>query len=828
MLNSYASRLIILLLMSVCALDAASQAAWRAAGNVKSVARQPDGVTLTLSSGARVAVTFVDSEVVRVRLAPSGKFDADWSYAVESKDRKQVQTKTAEARDAVTISSVDGTTVRITRRPFLITVLDNQGRIVVEDDSSRPASFDPETGAVESSKRRPETETYYGFGEKASAGISRHTQQLVMWNTDTYGYPIGLDPIYQSIGFFIALRHEQGEGHAYGLFQDNTYRASFDMGKTAPARYTFGAGGGELNYYILTGGRERSPKRVLRDYTELTGRTPLPPLWALGYQQSRWSYYPESRVRELARRFRAERIPADVIYLDIDYMDGYRVFTWDRTRFPDPSRLIADLRRDGFRVVTIVDPGVKVDDNYAIYRDGQAQSIFTKTADGREFQARVWPGVCAFPDFTSARAREWFGSLYKILLDDGVAGFWNDMNEPATFLTEETPKPDIYHHPGKTFPLDVRHDGDQHPDTHARYHNVYGMQMARATYEGLRRLRAAARPLVITRAGYAGVQRYSAVWTGDNVATWEHLALTIPMLTNLGVSGVALVGADVGGFSRSPTAELYARWLQAAVLTPFLRTHTEAGSKDQEPFSYGDDYTRINRRTIELRYELLPYIYSLFREHTETGAPVMRPLWFEYPSDFRTYLLDDQYLVGRDLLVAPVLEEGQTRRRVYFPKGDAWVDWWTGQRYQGGKDADVDAPVDRLPLFARVGAAIPTQPVIQHTGEMTRAPLTLKVFAGGDSASLIYEDAGDGYEFERADFRRTTVTQLKDELMFARQGSYQSTRAGTFVELIGIESEPKEVRIGDRLARDVSYDAEKKQVRFAIPDDKAFKVALIR
>ncbi|HWW76623.1 MAG TPA: TIM-barrel domain-containing protein, partial [Pyrinomonadaceae bacterium] len=337
------------LLLALLLSASAARAAWRAAGDVRAVERRADGVVLTLTSGARVAVTFRDIETVRVRLVPGGDFGRDFSYAVEPKDRKTVAADVTETRDEIRISSLNKTTVVVKRRPFLVTVLDGAGRVVVEDDPARPPSFDPETGAVETSKRRVAWEVYYGLGEKAGATVSRDTQQFVMWNTDTYAYPRGLDPIYQSIGFYVALRQEdtaqgappappgataqppnaarQKRGVSYGLFFDNTTRAYFDMGKTDPSRVTFGAAGGELNYYVFTGGQERTPKNVLRDYTDLTGRAPLPPLWALGNQQSRWSYYPEARVREVARGFRESKIPADVIYLDIDYMDGFRVFT---------------------------------------------------------------------------------------------------------------------------------------------------------------------------------------------------------------------------------------------------------------------------------------------------------------------------------------------------------------------------------------------------------------------------------------------------------------------------------------------------------------------
>jgi alpha-glucosidase len=830
----------------LCAAPTEARAAWRAVGDVRAVARQTDGVVLTLTSGARVAVTFRDLEMVRVRLAPSGTFERDFSYAVESKDRKTVAAKITETRDEIRISSLGGTTVVVKRRPFLVTVLDAEGRTVVEDDPARPHSFDPDTGAVECSKRRVEWETYYGLGEKAGVTISRDTQQFVMWNTDTYGYPRGLDPIYQSIGFYVALRQEataqrttgtptepsaRRRGVAYGLFFDNTSRTYFDMGKTEPTRVTFGAAGGELNYYVFTGGRERTPKKVLGDYTDLTGRTPLPPLWALGNQQSRWSYYPEARVREVARGFRESKVPADVIYLDIDYMDGYRVFTWNRERFPDPRKLISDLRAEGFRVVVIIDPGIKVDPEYHAYKDGQAGGHFVKTARGEELHASVWPGVCAFPDFTDARAREWFGSLYRGHLDEGIAGFWNDMNEPGVFLSDQTPKPDTYHHPMKTFPLDARHAADGAPGTHARYHNVYGMQMARSTFEGLKKLRPDARPFVLTRAGYAGVQRYSAVWTGDNVASWDHLRLSIPMLVNLGVSGVPFVGADVGGFSGNPSPELYARWLQAAALTPFLRSHSEAGSLPHEPYSYGDKFTKINRASVELRYQLLPYLYTVFHEHTYTGAPVMRPLWFEYPDDQRTYTIDDEYLVGRDLLVAPVVRESATKRGVYFPVGDDWVDWWTGKRYEGGKDAEIEAPLDRLPLFVRAGAAVPTIPVIQHTAERFKVGLTLVVVPGKDGEAQIFQDSGDGYV--HGDNRPVHVRQSAGEILVSqvptaglKVGVEEWARIKS-VELLGLTEQQRAALLkGLPPAARPDFDKDAGRLRIAVPNDPSYIIKL--
>jgi alpha-glucosidase len=357
------------------------------------------------------------------------------------------------------------------------------------------------------------------------------------------------------------------------------------------------------------------------------------------------------------------------------------------------------------------------------------------------------------------------------------------------------------------------------------------MQMARSTFEGLRRLRPDERPFVLTRAGYAGVQRYSAVWTGDNVASWDHLRLSIPMLLNLGVSGVPLVGADVGGFSGNPSPELYARWLQAAALTPFLRSHSEAGSNPHEPYSYGDELTKVNRASVELRYRLLPYLYTLFREHTETGAPVMRPLWYEYPNDQRTYTVEDQYLVGRDLLVAPVVRESARKRGVYFPAGDDWVDWWTGKRYEGGRDAEVEAPLDRLPLFARVGSAVPTIPVIQHTGERTKVSLTLVVVPGKDGESRVYQDEGDGYT--RGADRPVTVRQRAGEITVSqvptaglKVGTEEWARVKS-VELLGPTERQREALLkGLPPAARPDFDSGAGRLRIAVPNDPFYTIKL--
>jgi alpha-glucosidase len=528
---------------------------------------------------------------------------------------------------------------------------------------------------------------------------------------------------------------------------------------------------------------------------------PLPPRWSLGYHQCRYSYYPESKVRWVADTFRQKRIPADVLWLDIHYLEGYNPFTWDRQRFPDPARMIADLGRQGFRLVTIVDPHPKAQAGYAPYDTGLAGGHFVKNPDGTPYTAKVWPaqaekdpGPSVFPDFSRPAARAWWGGLYRDLLDAGVAGIWNDMNEPAVFETW-----------GHTMPLDVRHDNEGQPTDHREIHNVYGQLMTRSTYEGLRALRPQRRPFVLTRATFAGGQRWAAMWPGDSVSNWSHLRASVPMLLGMGLSGMPFVGSDIGGFAEAPSAELFTRWIQLGAFYPFMRTHTTFGTPDQEPWSYGARHEEINRRAIELRYELLPHIYNVMRESSETGLPAMRPLLLDYPADERTYGMDEQFLFGSDLLVAPVLREGVARHGVYLPAGE-WYELATGTRFEGGREHSIPVTLESVPVFARGGAFLFRQPVVQHTGEMAGQPLRVTAFPAPRSQAVFYEDAGEGFDYRQGGSARRTFTQVREGGSAriegsAVEGSWRPAPRALVIELQG-QPEPSRVLLDGRpLAR---------------------------
>ncbi|MFN2444431.1 MAG: glycoside hydrolase family 31 protein [Vicinamibacterales bacterium] len=778
--------LLLPLLLLLASSPAAAQ--WTSLGEMPAPSRVADGLAFRNAQGI-VSITAAAPDIVRVRFSPSRDFGRDHSYAIVNRTLgdPQVDLRVGRRQSHIVTPSL---TVSIQHAPFRISVADASGNDLDADDAERGIAFSGR--AVRVWKRLRDDEQVYGFGEKTGR-LNKRGRQLggysyTMWNSDTFAYETDTDPIYVSVPFYLVLRG----GRTHGIFLDNTFRSNFDVGHTSPGLMSFGAEGGELNYYLIYG---PEPKRVIQRYTEMTGRMPLPPRWVLGYHQCRYSYYPDSRVRFIAQNFRERRIPADVIWLDIHYLDGYNPFTWDRERFPDPPGLVRDLRRDGFRTVTIVDAHPKKEVGYAPYDSGLAGDHFVKNPDGSVYEAPVWPSQATkspapsvFPDFSKPAAREWWGGLYKSLTDIGIAGIWNDMNEPAVFNT-----------PTGTMPLDVRHAGEGQPTDHREIHNVYGLLMTQSTYEGLRRLRPDERPFILTRASFAGGQRWSAIWPGDNISTWEHLRATIPMLTGMGLSGLTFVGSDIGGFAGAPSAELYTRWLQAGVFYPFMRTHTTLGTPDQEPWSYGAAHEAYNRAAIELRYQLLPHIYNVMAESAVSGLPAMRPLVLEYPDDQQTWALDNAFMFGGDLLIAPVLNEAERERDVYLPKGD-WYDFWTGTRTAGGANVRTPVTLERIPIFVRGGAFIFRQPVVQHTGEMPGQPLEVHVFPAPSSEAVLYEDDGETMAHEKGQSMRRRFRQSRTDAAVtidvgAPEGPFRPA-ARSLVLWVRSEGEPRRVSSG--------------------------------
>jgi alpha-glucosidase len=768
-------------------------------GSVANFTKSETSVVFNCQDNSQVQITILSADLVRVRASFGKPIPAkDHSWAIAKTEWVTPRWSLSETSEAVLITT-DELEVLVRRSPLLVEFRNAKTHAVINSDQQPMAYdakgllkemlFDSRGTFVAAAKKLGFDEHFYGLGEKA-ARLDKRRSSFVNWNSDTPGYLEGRDPIYQTVPFYTGLQN----GSAYGIFFDNSYRSYFDFGKSSQQRVWFGAEGGELNYYFFYG---PSLKKILNRYADLTGHMPLPPLWALGNQQSRWSYYPDTMVEQVVSEYRKHDLPLDVVHLDIDYMQGYRVFTWDRNRFPDPKALTEKLARQGVKLITIVDPGVKhqqvakstaqitsitpelepQDPRYYVFEQGLQNNYFQKRENGDLFIPKVWPGESVFVDYTLPAAREWWGGLHRAYTDNGVAGIWNDMNEPSDFVDQS----------GKN-QMDVVSYDEGEKSTHAKNRNVFALLMARATYEGLERLRPNQRPYVITRAAYAGIQRYSTMWIGDTNSTWEALGLNIPMFTSLGLSGEPFVGSDVGGFMGRGSGELLTRAYQVSFLAPFCRNHKVIDGYDQEPWRFGKYYEDIIRRYLKLRYQLLPFLYTTLEEAHQTGTPLFRPLVLNYQDDSNTYDLDDEFMIGNDLLVAPVVKPDVTRRLVYLPKG-TWYDFWTNKKYEGGTMFSAEAPLETVPMFVRSGAIIPMGPEMSYTGEKPQDPITFNIYPDnqGSASMTLYEDDGVSPAYKQAGFRRTSVTVRRVGLSYvvtagAPQGSYNpGTRKFSFV-----------------------------------------------
>lgn len=734
----------------------------------------PNGIEIESGPGS-VRITALRRDILRVEMSASHTLPENASWAVLADALKASVDVTAQ-QDSSSIGFDTGTLrVRISREDLRLTVFDEDGKAIVRD--TRPVEFrrDDSGGDIgfRAWKQMPEDEHYFGLGDKTGP-LDRRNGAYVMWNTDAYRFQEGTDPLYKSIPFFLTDR----AGVSYGILLDSTWRSEFDFGKALRDVYSFGAEGGSLDYYILYG---PAPKQVEEDYAWLTGTTALPPLWSFGFQQSRYSYGTEQELKSIADRLRADRIPADALYMDIDYQIKNRPFTVDPSKFPNFPDFVQELKRMQFHLITITDLHIAYLPNqgYGPYNSGAAGDHFLKNPDGSNFVGIVWPGPSVFPDFTEQSTRRWWGMLYRTFYDEGVAGFWNDMNEPSVFDT-----------PSKTVPLDVLGKIEEpgfapRTVTQREIHNIMGMQNARATYDGLLALKPNQRPFVLTRATYAGGQRYGATWTGDNSSSWSHLRLSTPMLESLGMCGYYMVGDDLGGYAGSPQMDLLTKWIEVGAFNPIMRDHTEKGSNPQEPWVGGAAMEAVRRHYIDERYRLMPYLYTTAEYASRTGIPIMRPLFLEFPDatpDRHPLDLDagSEFLFGPDLLVAPAPypDEAQDYEVLFPPL--PWYDYWTGKRVTHREAGEVlprkaaqagstepASPLETiavanqtslLPVYVRGGSIIPTEPLVQDTDQKPNGPLELRVYPGPDCRGSLYQDDGTTLDYRRGDYLRIEYT----------------------------------------------------------------------
>jgi len=698
-------------------------------GNLLSFSGTKHGI-LIKTPEASVSIEVFNANVLHVRISKeeTNKF----SYAVSGLP-ENTYFQVADQGKALLLKT-DSMSVLITKVPLRLSFYDHRGRLICEEDKGFGVAWQGEE--VTSYHSLLPDERFIGLGEK-SGPLDKRGMAFTNWNTDDFAYEANADPLYVSIPFFIGLH----DSLFYGLFLDNTYRSDFNFGASNDRFYSFSAAGGDMNYYVIS---SKNIPGILKNYSLLTGTMPMPAKWALGYQQCRWSYYPDSRVLEVAKTFREKNIPADVIYLDIDYMDAYKIFSWSPKNFPHPGKMIDSLKSMNFHTAVIIDPGIKIEPGYRQYEEGIRDELFLKYPDGSLYSGQVWPGWCHFPDFTDPRVRKSWGSWFDAYVNLGIEGFWNDMNEPATW--------------GNRFPDLVQFDYDGIGSSHLSAHNIYGLEMARATYEGTRKLMKDLRPLILTRAAFAGVQRYSAVWTGDNNPTDEHMLLGVRMSYGLGLAGVPFAGVDVGGFSGDPTPELFARWISIGAFTPFFRGHTMKGSKDAEPWAFGESVEQISRDYIGFRYRLMPYIYSCFRVASENGLPVMRSLAIRYPFDSLVYdtRFMNEFTLGPDILVVPV-ESTKKQSNIYLPDG-IWYSLWNGKKYTGKQIISIACPIPKLPVFIRGGAIIPMQKLTQSLNQSPGDTLIIHIYSGDQKSHfMLYDDDGISYRYTHGEYNQRTI-----------------------------------------------------------------------
>jgi alpha-glucosidase len=712
----------------------------------------PDGAELTFQH-SQLEILFLAPDLVRLTWQPG---EIPLPYALSDTDWPGADVDLRSTGDHWEVGS-----------EALVVRIHPDGHLTIMDADGNPLRRDlpPEhqgAGWLHRSHLRPE-ECIYGLGERA-APLNLRPGSYRMWNRDPGGnYDPGEDPLYLCIPVYLAL-HEIG---SHLTFFENSFEAQFDLGTDLKARFS----GGCLRSYFMPG----PPPRALQRYAELTGKPPLPPRWSLGYHQSRWSYVNEGEVRELAEGFGTHDLPLDAVHLDIHYMRGYRVFSVDPERFPDLAQLSENLAQDDIRLVAIIDPGVKADPQYPLYKEARDLGYFCKLPNGRDLLAPVWPGTCSWPDFTDPEVRIWWSGHYPSLLDQGIAGIWHDMNEPAAFVAWGEP----------TLPLCTRHNLEGRGGFHGEAHNVYGHLMNKAGWQAMRQAQPEKRPFLFSRSGWAGVQRYAWVWTADASSSWESLQQSISSILGLSLSGVPFAGTDIGGFSGDPSAELFLRWFQMAIFHPFVRTHSSLTTPRREPWCFGEPVVRIVRDFLRLRKRLMPYIYSLAWESSQDGQPLVRPLFWHAPDDHDLWNIDDCFLLGEALLVAPMLEEGAVRRSVRLPAG-AWYDFWSDELLQGPGEIERQADLERIPLLIRAGSLLPTQ-------ERESLVLHLYPARSGESEARLYSDAGEGYGPNRIDTFHIKQTKRHLELAWKSSGEFAFPYERVVVQVHGLEVEDSTV-----------------------------------
>ena len=712
-----------------------------ASAQVKNIGKIISYKKITGGIQGKTATAFFDihaynDNIIRVRVSKEKTF-RNFSYALVTDSIPPFNNISIEEKANSIFLFTNAINVEIEKEPaFRIIFKSKKGEVINEDVKGDGFGTTFIGDKVSVYKNLQQGERFVGMGE-ALGNLDKRGTGITLNNTDTYKYGDPRLSMYISIPFYIGIHHQQ----VYGMFYNNSYKTFFNFGLSTPNFSSVNMDGGEADYFFMY---DSSVEKILQHYSFLTGRIQLPPLWSLGYHQSRCSYYPQQKVEWIAETFRKKKIPLDCIVLDADYQQGYQPFRVNKERFPDMPGLVTKLAKMNIELTASVYPGVKIDSTYESYNDGLKKDVFIKYTNGSLFETEIAPLKVYLPDYTNPKTRAWWVDKMKWLPDNGIHGYWNDMNEPAVG--------------GSYLPDNLLFDFDGHKATALEAKNVYGFQMARSSFEAAIKNGNGKRPFVLTRSGFAGVQRYSAVWSGDNTSKDEGLLSGVLLNNQMGLSGISFCGYDVGGYIGDASKDLYKRWIQVGAFSPFCRNHREFFGAAGEPWAYGEEAEAISKTFIEFRYRLMPYIYAAFYEAAQTGMPIARSLCINYPHDDKVFdnLYQYQFLFGDNILVVPVTSQEKVKK-IYLPKAD-WYNIYTDEKITGQKEFTEEVPIYQLPVYIKASAIIPMQTVVQSTKQKSSDTLLLHIYNGEEKNSFIYyEDAGDGFGYQKENFCKKNI-----------------------------------------------------------------------
>ncbi len=705
---------------------------------------------------AHFSIQVYAPQVIRVRVTKNKSF-RDFSYALVSDSIPTCNDFTISEQPDRIILTTALISAEIIKKPSFRVIFKNRNGEVVNEDEEGAAFGTTYIGdKVSVYKKMQSSERFVGMGE-VLGNLDKRGMGFALNNTDTYKYGDVRLPMYGSFPFYIGIHHSQ----VYGLFFNNTYRTYFNFGQSTPDFVSVNMDGGDADYFYFY---DSSIAKIIAHYSAITGRMPLPPKWSIGYHQSRCSYYPQSKVLDVARSFRDRKIPIDCIVIDADYLHEYEPFRINTNRFPDLKSLTSKLAAMNLEVTASVNPGIKIDSTYEAHHDGLKQGVFLKYGDGKLFVSDIYPSTNHYVDFTNPKGRAWWIDKMEFLPENGIHGYWNDMNEPAVG--------------GSYLPDNLMFDFDGHKANALEAKNVYGMQMARSSYLSAMKYSPTRRPFILTRSGFSGVQRFAAMWSGDNTASNEGLLSSVLINSQMGLSGMPFFGYDVGGFIGDGTSDLFKRWIEVGIFSPFCRNHKGFFFTANEPWAYGEEAEAISKSYIGFRYRMMPYLYSAFQQASLTGMPVQRSLCMFHPFDEKIYNSDYQYefMFGDAMLVVPVTSK-ESIKKIYLPSGD-WYDIYTDEMIQGSREWMSEVPIYKLPIFIKSSSILPLQTLVQSTRELPSDTLLLHVFNGKDKNNFdYYEDAGDGFEYQQGAYcsRLMEFDPTQRKFIFNKQnGSYQS------------------------------------------------------